>query len=97
MLAFVSGAVQSERGDSDRAIRTQFYSLFEECAKTLRISIRGEPHDFVFVGVEIEAEMKRNQRIENPDGILGRYFVELCVSPMPSKTMTRHSSQPEVK
>ena len=77
MLAFVSGAVQSERGDSDRAVRTQLDSLFEERAKTLRISIRGEPHDFIFVGVEIETEMKCNQGIENPDGILRRNFVEL--------------------
>jgi hypothetical protein len=74
ILPFVSRTVQSQYGNVDRAVRKQSHCVFEKSAKTLRISIRGEPHDFVLVGIEVETQVKSDQRIENANGILRGNF-----------------------
>ncbi len=70
IFALVAGLVEAKHRDADRAIVAQDDFAGEEIAEAGGITIRREAHDFVLVGIEIEAEVERDQRIENPDGIL---------------------------
>src|SRR5678815_1055509 len=64
ILALISREVQSQQRNADGAIRQQLHGFLEESAKALRIPVRGETHDFVFIGVEVETQVERDQRIE---------------------------------
>ena len=70
-FALFAGLIQLEHGNADGAIVLEFHGLLKEGAEARRIAVRREAHDFVFVGVEIEAEMEGDERVENADGIVG--------------------------
>ena len=55
----------------------QLHSLFEEWAKAARVPVRGKSHDFIFIRIEIEAEMERQDRVKNPNRIIGGNFLQL--------------------
>ena len=77
ILAFLSRTVEPENRNSDRTIGTQLYSFLKESAEALRVAIGRQPHDLVFIGVEIETQMQRHQGIENADGIVGGDLAQL--------------------
>ncbi len=59
----------------------------EKVAVAGGISIRGEPHDLVFVGVEIKTQVERDQRIENADRIASPLFPGSFRSCCPEREM----------
>ena len=70
VFALVAGFVEAQHRDADRAIVAEGDFPREKIAEARGIAIGREAHDFVFVGIEVEAEMQRDERIENADGIL---------------------------
>src|ERR1019366_9542535 len=77
ILAFLSRTVEPENRNSKRTIGAQFHGFFKESAEALGIAVRRQPHDLVLIGVEIEAEVQRDQGIENANGIVGGNFAQL--------------------
>ena len=69
---FIPGPVEMQYRDPDRAIRPKLHSLFEERAEPPGVSIGSQPHDLVFIGVEVKAKMQRNQGVQDPDRVIGR-------------------------
>ena len=78
-VGFAIDAVVVELKDRnlDRAVVVEDHGLLEEMAIARGIAVGREAHDLVFVGIEIEAEMQRDDRIQDADGILGADFGEL--------------------
>src|SRR5271156_684770 len=77
VFAVVPGAVQTENWNSNCAVSTAFDNLLKNAFKLPRVAVWREPHDLVFVGIEIEAEMIRYQRVDNTERIVRRNFTEL--------------------
>jgi len=44
--------------------------LVEEGAEAGRVSVWGEAHDLVFVGVEVEAKVEGDERVQDSDGVV---------------------------
>ena len=71
VFALFAGLIELEDGNADGAVRAELYGLVEEGAEALRVAVGGEAHDFVFVGVEVEAKVERDERVEDSDGVVG--------------------------
>src|SRR5229473_3065896 len=76
ILALVTRPVHPKEWDADGPVVEKLDRLLEERPESIRIAVRGEAHNLVFVGIEIETQMKRDHRIEYADGIARRYFAE---------------------
>ena len=61
-LAVLALFVQAQDGNLDRAVVEEFDGLLEEMAIARGISIGRQTHDLVFVGIEIEAQVQRDER-----------------------------------
>jgi hypothetical protein len=77
ILAFLSRAVEPQNRNSKRTIGAQLDRFLKESAETLRIAVRRQPHDLVFIGVEIEAQVQRHQGIQDANGIVGGNLAQL--------------------
>src|SRR5262249_13895369 len=69
--------VQAKKRNLDQAVVEQLHGLLEEMTIASGIPVGSESHDFVLVGVELEAKVQRESRIEDADGILSGDFGEL--------------------
>src|SRR5712691_7152638 len=84
VLAFLPGPVPSQDRDADGTVRIELDSLVKKSAEPPWVAVRSQPHDLVFVGVEVEAQMQRDQRVQDSDGIQGGnlgYSLELVPVP----------------
>src|SRR5262245_3671687 len=67
VLPFVASAVQAQQRYADAAVVAQLDRLFEERPVALRGSVGRQTHDFVFVGIEIETQVERDEGIQDSD------------------------------
>src|SRR5450631_3150676 len=68
--------VQFQNRNANGAIVAQFHHLLKQSAEASAIPVGRQAHDFVLVGIEVESEMECDQRIEDPDGVVGTYGME---------------------
>ena len=71
-LALDPRPVVSKQRHFPRAVRLQDERIVEEGGESLGVPVRRQPHDLVLVGVEVEAEMQRHDRVEDPDRVRRR-------------------------
>src|SRR5436309_11906729 len=71
VFTLLPSPVLHQHRDANGAVLAQLDGLVEESSKTPRIAIRRQTHDLILVGVEIESQVERDQRIENSQGIQG--------------------------
>ena len=69
ILTVFAGLIPVKERNAHRAVFAGFDSAFEEGTETLPIPIRSEPHNLVFVRVEIKPEMQSDDRVEDTDRI----------------------------
>jgi hypothetical protein len=71
-LALVSRAIPQQRRDLPTAILAQLHRFIEEGGESFSVTVGSKSHDLVFVGVEVEAKMQGDDRIEDSDRGRGR-------------------------
>src|ERR1035441_5686469 len=72
VLARLPRLVERQQRNPYAPVRTPFHRFLEERPEPGRVSIRRQPHDFVFVGVEIETEVKGDEGIQNSNRVIRR-------------------------
>ena len=77
IVPFVSCSVQTQARNMNRAVLAKFYGSIEERPEPFRVAIRRQPHNLVFIRIKIESQVERDERIENTDGIMRGYMMEL--------------------
>lgn len=65
ILALVAGSIQPKNWNPYGAIRTAFDRLAKKSFKMPWIAVWRQSHNFVFVGIEIEAKMVGDKRVKN--------------------------------
>jgi len=70
VLALAAVAVRAQQRNPDAAVRFQLDGVLEEVTEPLGVAVGGEPHDLVFVGVEVEAQVQRDERVQHADRVV---------------------------
>src|SRR5215470_4204813 len=76
-FAVFTVAVQPQYGNPDGAVVEQLDGGIEEGPIPGRIAIGSQTHDLVFVRIEVKAKMKRDDRIQDADGVLRGDLLQL--------------------
>jgi len=85
VLALLARPVQAEQGDAHPAVGLELDRGFEKTAEPLRVPVGREPHDLVFVGVEVEPQVQRHDRVQDADRVRHadlEYPVQIAVTPV---------------
>ena len=76
ILPVFASLIHTQHWNSDPPVVQSLNGLPKESPEPGGIAIRGQSHDLVLVGIEIETEMKRDQRVQDADGVVCGYFLE---------------------